>query len=211
MLTPHPAPWGYRADYPPFNYASLNDVHFFGALMAYSPDVVRRFKLPKIRMGEDFLFGWRSLMLGKPLLIKDKLVKYRVGSGLSSGMFRFRKARLGTIKRACEAAKAVLEDLDVANWMTLEEKGSVRLLIEKRIAYYEAWRKCLIGHSFAERLEGFNQGGEWLLPFAAPMLIRRMLLLPKWLQFPLFYVYISVVCVRRLIIGSCNKSRLHLL
>ena len=205
MLTPHPAPWGYNPN-PPLNYSEIRDVHFFGALMAYSPDVVRKFNRPNIRMGEDFLLGWRALMLGKPLLMSDRLVKYRVGSGLSSAMLRFREARMGTIQRAMEAAGAAMRDLETASsWMDPADKEAVRLLIENRVEYYEAWRKCLTGRSFSERLDGFKNGGEWLLPFNAPKLIRYMLLLPKWLSAPFMHVLIRMICIRRLRLGRRFK------
>ncbi len=206
MLTPHPAPWGYNPNYPPLNYSDIKEVYFFGALMAYSPEVVRKFNRPNIRMGEDFLLGWRALMLGRPLLMKDRLVKYRVGSGLSSAMLRFREARMGTIQRAMEAAGAAMRDLGTASsWIDPADKEAVRLLIANRVAYYEAWRKCLTGRSFSERLDGFKNGGEWLLPFNAPKLIRYMLLLPKWLYAPFMHVFIRMICVRRLIRGRRFK------
>ena len=208
MLTPHPAPWGYNPDYPPLNYPEIKQVYFFGALMAYSPEVVRKFNRPNIRMGEDFLLGWRALMLGKPLLMKDRLVKYRVGSGLSSGMFGFRKARMGTIKRAWEAAGQALDDLEIARqWMSEADYNMVKELINARLKYYDAWDMCLNGKTIAERLNGYKNGGSSLLPFCAPIFIRKLLILPKWISQPIFICFIALVQLRRVVLGKIRFSK----
>ena len=207
MLTPHPAPWGYRRDCAPLHYASIMDLHFMGAFMAYSPDVARKFPAPRIRMGEDFLFGWRSLMLGQPLLTNERLVKYRIGSGLSTGMMGFRKARMGTIRRAREAAEQAFADLDFAQkWMPTSKYKEIKDLINSRLKFYDAWDMCLNGKTVAERLKGYRNGGNSLLPFCAPGYIRRLLILPKWMSQPFFICFIALIQLRRIIIGGKRFS-----
>ena len=208
MLTSHPAPWGYREDLAPWHYASKMDLHFMGAFMAYTPDVARKFPPPRIRMGEDFLFGWRSLMLGQPVLTKERLVKYRIGSGLSTGMFGFRRARMGTIRRAREAAGQALDDLDIARqWMTDSDYNMIKELINARMKFYDAWDMCLNGKTIAERINGYKNGGSCLLPFNAPNCICKLLILPKWMSQPIFICFIALVQLRRVLMGKIRFSK----
>lgn len=176
--------------------------------MAYRPDVVRNFGRPTIKHGEDFLLGWRSLLLGDPLLLDNRLVKYRIGSGLSSSVFGFRKARLGTVERAFDAVNQFMADCETVRMSVPADRlKMVQDLVMERKSFYDAWRKCLTGKTFSERLQGWRDGGERLLPFYAPRFLRALLLLPSWIATPLLAPYIFMVQVRRLLIGAKVKSR----
>ena len=201
LLTPM-FPYGYDENGGDLHWRSLESVYFFGALMAYRPEVVRNFGQPFIKHGEDFLLGWRSLLLGDPLLLGDKLVKYRVGSGLSSSVFGFRKARIGTVGRALDAVNQFMVDCEtICTSVSADRLKKVQDLVMERKLFYDAWEKCLMGRTFAERLQGWRGGGEWLLPFHAPRCVRGLLLLPSWITTPLFALFIFMVQVRRLFIG----------
>lgn len=64
-----------------------------GAAMAYSPELFRRF--PKVaaeheRRMDDVIYTWRALMSGTVLEIPDRLVRYRIGTGISTSFWHIR-------------------------------------------------------------------------------------------------------------------------
>ena len=92
----------------------LKGVWPHGAVSAYVPDVVLKF--PSIVVNEafeDVVLTYRAKMLGNPLLLSDRLIAYRVGSGCTTslgGGLRSSQIRKGL--RGAAAQKQAYLDLE---------------------------------------------------------------------------------------------------
>ena len=91
---------------------------FVGAFHAYSPRILSEFANPEPNLtGVDNLFGFRALMLGPILFLDDILIKYRIDSGVSTGVLSWRQSRLSQSKRLMLQLYQALDDLDKAIWV----------------------------------------------------------------------------------------------
>ncbi len=80
--------------------------------MAFSPRVVREF--PPIEVegaSQDHVFAARAVMIGSELTVAAKLVRWRVGSGISSLYLSRRKVDLAMAEMRLASARQVLLDL----------------------------------------------------------------------------------------------------
>ena len=132
----------YETDY-------YNNKPFHGACVAYSKKVFDTFgPLEKYNCYEDMVCYRRSLLLGKVLFLKDKLVKYRLG-GISTAKKKeadsyteFKEIRLKNLEKDKEYIEQLIIDADkVEN--TDEIKKSLEFILnsqELRISFYKSQR-----------------------------------------------------------------------
>ena len=196
---------------------SSNDVApwFWGAFHAWSMDIVKRFggiDVP-VRMGKDYVLGYRALMLGPQLHIKDRLMKYRL-VGVSQGSpLAWRKVK----RRNCNGIRNQLQqaklDLEAAKgWLSLDEIAKIQKKIGQTENWLAKWDGYLNARSFRERLEWVRRGavGTGMLPFCFPKPIERLIMLsPPWLQQVIMFVITPVMVLRRRIKGKywANQPR----
>lgn len=148
-----------------------------GAVMAFSPRVVREF--PPIEVegaSQDHVFAARAVMLGSELTVDAKLVRWRVGSGISS-LYRSRRkvdSEMAVMRLA--SARQVLADLDCR-----EDKGPALPELRRRYEEYvrqNEWERDLSGdfpwrvrwRAFRSLFRGaMLTRGAWLrLPYLLP-------------------------------------------
>ena len=181
-----------------------------GACMAYSPRVVRDFpRATVLGCAQDHVFARRAVWMGEVLTMPDRLVRYRVGSGVSSIMYNRRatERRMAHIRAA--GCRQSLVDLDycVARGMIdgarapairrqceigAEQNDALVALIEKS-SLRERWRayKTLYPRGMKDR-------AGWLrLPY----------LLPFNLGLPLYFAYDGAKAVFRMFKARFGKGR----
>ena len=133
-----------------------------GAVMAFSRRIHEFFgDAENLRMVDDELFALRARMLGPELVIPDRLVSYRVGTGVSNSllgvrepMCRSRRYMIDTIHQArhdLDKVRARLPDAEFASWQE-------QLDAAEQKARSETMLFC--GETIKERLAGFKQMGK---------------------------------------------------
>lgn len=126
-------------------------LHPLGAACAYSSDVFRAF--PPISVQdtyEDGPWAFRALLLGPELILKDRLVLYRVESGASSSMSVI--ARTKTINRSINGWRQSLMDLDKYPHLIPSDKSNkYKKFIHGAIASWARERDFISGTSFSIR------------------------------------------------------------
>jgi len=76
----------------------------FGACMAFHRDCFERFPQPGDgRIVDDEVFARRALMLGAEVRIDMPLVRYRVGTGISSGVSKLREPELRCMRKMSDS------------------------------------------------------------------------------------------------------------
>ena len=87
--------------------------HPLGAVMAFSKECFTKFPAPADgRLVDDEIFARRALMLGGEINIPEPLVKYRVGTGISSGMYDIREPELRCVRQLPQSIAQSLIDLE---------------------------------------------------------------------------------------------------
>ena len=169
-----------------------------GAVMTFDRatfDVFGGAAYPRILDDEPFVR--RALMLGPELVLPDRLVRYRLGTGLSSSLWRvrapLRRAR-GDLLLALEQSRVDLEvvrkdisEADYAAWLA-------RLDADRERA--EAEVQMLDGDTFAVRLAGYRRLARVPL-LSVWQFLRCAFLLPKPLGDCLLFAYAIVRYARR--------------
>lgn len=108
---------------------------------------------------QDEVYGNRALMLGPRGSIEKPLLKYRIGSGESSGFYDYRARRIKILKtRGIGSQRQLLLDIEVVK-DRLGEAGYIywkkKILRKKR--QNEGMLELLEGNSLAKRYHGFTQ------------------------------------------------------
>ena len=125
---------------------------------------------------DDGPFVYRALMLGPELVLSDRLVKYRIGTGRSNSLWRVRepmcKVRLEMFpmleqsRKDLEKVRDRLSAEEYSTWLAHFE--SVRIRTENELKLFD-------GRSFSTRLEGYRK-------------MRRVPLLSVWQFLKLVYL-----------------------
>lgn len=166
-----------------------------GAAMAFSRRCFTKFGPAEcdLRIVDDELYAYRGMMLGDFVEMKDRLVRYRIGTGVSNALFDVRRPMLRMARDGLVAigqGERDIERLGAASVL----RG--RLADDRRQA--EARRDLIEGGTLRVRLSGARRLGTsgcvWsFLKFA--------FVLPRPLGSPLLFVYAVVRYFRRLISG----------
>ena len=132
-----------------------------GAVMAFHRRVYEVFGgAEDLRMVDDELFALRARMLGPELVLPDRLVRYRLGTGVSNSLWWMRepmcRSRCDLVKTFQEARR----DLEkVRTRMTEDELSSWRSRLDVGEARAVAELMLLSGETFAVRYEGYSRMG----------------------------------------------------
>lgn len=152
-----------------------------GAATAYVPDVVRRFPAISETSGyEDHVFGFRALMLGEECHLNEKLVYYRVGSGVSSVLMSHRPIDIKDAKWTISSAEQSLRDVKVASVPCSDaRREELKRALEDYLHRTRARLRMLSGATIMERYSGYI---EIKCPaFSTGRIIQYVYLLPHWL------------------------------
>ena len=127
-----------------------------GACMAFSPRVVLDFPTVTYTSAyQDHVFGRRGTLIGGVLHLQDRLVRYRIGSGVSSVLFNRRQPEL----RSARAREAAFRQsiVDIVHW---HSKGNIdnESYLRLRVQY---GRLADRNKTFADLLEGRSFGLRW--------------------------------------------------
>ena len=166
-----------------------------GACMAFSPRVVKEFPSAAIpNCIQDHVFTPRALWIGEPLVMPDRLVRYRVGSGISSVMYNRRATELRMARIRESGYRQSLLDLEhcIRSGMMTEEKSlPIRKLCEDGIVRSAATVQLIEGAGIVEKWlayktlygKGVFDPASWLrLPY----------LLPWRLCMPFYFCYDAI-------------------
>lgn len=128
---------------------------------------------------DDEVYVRRALMLGKPIVMPDRLVRYRIGHGQTSDEWHVRRVFVQTTRGMLAVIREMQGELERVGERLGEETCQIwrkRLLDEK--AYYSNKQRLLEGETFRERLSGFRKvSGSRLL--GVSNVIRSAFLLPR--------------------------------
>lgn len=161
-----------------------------GACMAFSPRVVLDFPAVTYSSGyQDHIFARRGILIGSVLQLEDHLIRYRVGSGVSSVLLNRRMPELRSAKgRAASFCQSII---DVEYWQGKGFIDSVRCrqlcgqfkeLIDRNLTF----AKLIEGRHFAERLTAYRKLYKHI---SVDAILRIPYLLPKSLGDFLYGIY----------------------
>ena len=136
-----------------------------GAAAAYSMSALRHFPhTTVVGAFEDHVFMVRALCFGTYLMIDDVLVKYRIGSGVtSSSTYRLNRLRvaIGSLKSVEQSQIDIDYVKDVIDRDRVDE---VRKILKWEVANYEPERMVCGGRGMIERIRGLfamRRHGGW--------------------------------------------------
>ena len=148
-------------------------------------------------MVDDELFALRARMLGPELVIQDRLVRYRLGTGVSNSLWRMREPMcrsrrdlVTTFRQArhdLENVQARMAEDELAAWRSRLDAGEARAVSELML---------LAGETFAKRREGYSRMGPARL-LSVWQFFKCAYLLPKPLGDCLLFAYAVVHYVMR--------------
>lgn len=170
-----------------------------GAVMAFHRRVYETFGgAEDLRIVDDELFAWRARMLGTELVLPDRLVRYRLGTGVSNSLWRIREPMcrgrrdmVKTIRQVrcdLENVRAGLDEGELVDWRSRLDAAEARAASELML---------FAGETFAVRRAGYRRMG------SAPLLsvwqfFKCAYLLPRPLGDCLLFAYAIVrYAVRR--------------
>ena len=180
-----------------------------GAVSAYSRRLFEAFGDVAIAdrlAGDDTVYAGRARILGGSILWVDKvLLKYRVGSGVSSGIMGYRAFMARGARAGLLARQQTLLDLESCKVPLSEErKNAIRLELRKEMATIENQIQLWQGASFNERLAAFKE----LKPtIRGPVqqVIHRLLLLGRFSD-PVFEFLLRIRYLKGIVV---TKIRSH--
>ena len=127
-----------------------------GAVMAFHRRVYETFGGAEDSwIVDDELFAWRSRMLGPELVLPDRLVRYRLGTGVSNSLWRMREPMCRGRRDLVKTFRQVRCDLEkVQGSMSTEELSDWRSRLNVAEARATAELMLFDGATFAVRREG---------------------------------------------------------
>lgn len=129
-----------------------------GAMMAYSRCIISEF--PKVSVTEayeDDVFSKRALLLGDPLVIDAPLIKYRVGTGVST-KGAVRSVRIRNDERCLASARQARLDIEFVRSRISKEMLERRSIALARYeAFYRAELEMIIGDTVLKRFSALRR------------------------------------------------------
>ena len=174
-----------------------------GAVMAFHRCVHEVFGgAEDLRMVDDELFALRARMLGSELVIPNRLVRYRLGTGVSNSLWRMREPMcrsrrdlVTTFRQArhdLEKVRARMTEDELAAWRSRLDAGEARAVSELML---------FAGKTFAVRREGYSRMGPVRL-LSVWQFFKCAYLLPQPLGDCLLFAYTVVRYVMRRMKGA---------
>ena len=131
-----------------------------GAAMAYSSDVVNLFPaITRNRSFEDGVYCRRAAIFSDPLFIEEKLLGYRIGSGVTSTGSQ-RELRRKISYSMAETAKQNFDDLEYAekhNLGDIERIYAIKSLSSEILETYGLESEMVSSPSLLKRVKALNQ------------------------------------------------------
>ena len=149
-----------------------------GAAMAWRRDLYTAFSPVPIRPRcvEDVPFAKRSLMLGSELVLPDRLVKYRIGTGHASPLCRHRESAIYGWRSISPSLDQALHDLsELSGRMSPERSEGFRRKFALERARAENHLVLLESPSFRERWKAFLEERRTGFCVAAPFMYAYLL------------------------------------
>jgi len=152
------------------------------------------------RIVDDVPYLWRAKTIGDGLQILDKLVYYRVGTGISTSIFRIRPGMVRSAQCGIDAYEQVFIDLEFSRRRIGDARvESLLLQARQKRALYVAYRDMCGGATFRQRNAAYRQiARQDNCPFFSILNIQRLLFqLPSCLCDALLGVYSILNYVRK--------------
>ena len=132
-----------------------------GAVMAFHRRVYEMFgDAEDLRIVDDELFSWRARILGPELVLPDRLVRYRLGTGVSNSLWRIREPMCRGRQDLVTTFRQVRRDLEkVRGRMPMEALADWQSRLGAVEARAAAELMLFAGETFAERREGYRRMG----------------------------------------------------
>ena len=169
-----------------------------GAAMAYSPRLFREFpRLPAsaLRCCDDVIWGRRALMLGTILEIPDRLVRYRIGSGVTTTFWRIRAQCEFCERDFVTTLPVARADLASLRGPSGEARETEARRLEGDERYHAAKLALVTASRFSERLAAYRRVQAVHRALSVSAYLNLAFLLPRFLGTPMLFAY---CCLRNL-------------
>jgi len=132
-----------------------------GAVMAFHRSIYETFGSAEDPLiVDDELFSLRARMLGTEVVMPDRLVRYRLGTGVSNSLWRIRKPMIRGRRDLLKTIRQARLDLGkVSGMMTAEGLEGWKSRLDAAEARAAAELMLFDGKTFAERREGYGRIG----------------------------------------------------
>ena len=130
-----------------------------GAVMAFHRHIHEIFGgAEDLQIVDDELFAWRASMIGTEIVMQDRLVRYRLGTGVSNSLWRIREPMICGRRDLLKAIRQARCDLvKVRGMMTADVMNGWKARLDAAEARAVAELRLFDGKTFAERREGFRR------------------------------------------------------
>ncbi len=177
-----------------------------GAVMAFHRRVGETFGgADDLRIVDDELFALRARMLGPELVIPDRLVRYRLGTGVSNSLWRMREPMCRGRRDLVKTYRQARRDLEkVRNRMSSEAFADWQVRLDVAEARTDAELMLFTGENFAVRREGYRRIGP-VRALSVWQFFKCAYLLPRPLGDGLLFCYAVVRYVVRRLKGVLGR------
>ena len=159
-----------------------------GAVMAFHRSVYDAFgSAEDLRMVDDELFALRARMLGPELVLPDRLVRYRLGTGVSNSLWRMREPMCRSRRDLVKAFRQARRDLEKGR-MAEGELSRWRSLLDAAEARADSELMLFEGTTFAVRREGYRRMGP-ARPLSVWQFFKIAYILPRPIGDSLLFAY----------------------
>ncbi len=131
-----------------------------GAVAAYSRELGNIFgPVEEPEAAEDEVYGNRALILGRRLNIRENLLKYRIGVGVSSGRKDYRRKQIRVLRSFKLAAmRQTRRDLEkVRGLITPERYSELKDLFDRRTSEMKLWLQLWDDASIKNRFSAYKK------------------------------------------------------
>ena len=142
-------------------------------------------------------------MLGPELVLPDRLVKYRLGTGVSNSLWRMREPMCRSRRDLVKAYRQARRDLEKAR-MAESELSKWRSLLDAGEARAESELMLFEGKTFAERRGGYRRMGP-ARPLSIWQFFKIAYLLPRPVGDCLLFAYAVVRYAMRRAKGALGR------
>ena len=177
-----------------------------GAAMAFHRRVYETFGgAEDPRIVDDGLFAFRGRILGPELVLPDRLVKYRLGTGVSNSLWRIRDSMCRLLRDQMKTVRQVRRDLGkIRDRMTAKALADWQSRLDTAEARAAAELMLFAGETFAMRREGYRRMGPVSL-LSVWQFFKCAYLLPRPLGDGLLFCYAVVRYVVRRLKGVLGR------
>lgn len=113
-----------------------------GAVAAYSSELMNIFgPVMEVDAAEDEVYGNRALILNRRLNIRENLLKYRVGVGVSSGRRDYRRKQIRVLRvfKLASMRQTFMDLENVRGLITAERYKELKELFERKVFEIKLW------------------------------------------------------------------------